>query len=62
LCRLVPLGPLAGQRLFHRVLERVPDVLVQAFSVASDEIGASAPRLSIASCLHETQYTRIFRS
>lgn len=62
LARLIPLGPLAGQRVLDRVLGHVPDALVRALSVRDDEIGASAPALAVASSLHETQYTRIFRS
>ncbi len=62
LCRLVPLGPIAGQTLLSGVLVHAPQVLVQSAGIADDEIGASSPSLAIWSSLHETQYTRIFRS
>jgi urease accessory protein len=62
LSRLIPLGPIGGQRLLNAVLQRVPSVIEGAVQVKDAEIGASAPRLALASCLHETQYTRIFRS
>jgi len=62
LCRLVPLGPIAGQKLLNGVLVHAPDVLAQSALVSDEEIGASSPGLAIFSSLHETQYTRIFRS
>lgn len=60
--RLIPLGPMASQRVLSRVLARVPDSIAFARTVLDDEIGASLPRHAIGSALHETQYTRIFRS
>ncbi len=62
LCRLLPLGPLAGQRVLDAVLERIPPCIERAKCVADHEIGAGAPMLAIASALHEEQYCRIFRS
>jgi urease accessory protein len=62
LCRIVPLGPLAGQRVLDGVLTHAPYAIMQARNLGDDEIGASAPQLALASALHETQYTRIFRS
>jgi urease accessory protein len=62
LCRLLPLGPIAGQRLLDGVLRHVPEVIVQAKEVEDSDLGASAPGLAVVSALHETQYCRIFRS
>jgi urease accessory protein len=62
LCRLIPLGPTAGQTLLNGVLVHAPRVLAQSAHVLDDDIGASSPSLAIFSSLHETQYTRIFRS
>jgi len=40
----------------------LPDAIDMAMSIGDDDIGASTPALAIASSLHETQYTRLFRS
>jgi urease accessory protein len=60
--KLVPLGQTQGQRMLHRVIEQVPAALTLALSLTDEDIGASSPALAIASSLHETQYTRLFRS
>jgi urease accessory protein len=41
---------------------RIPAAVQIALSLDDDDIGASAPALAIASGLHESQYTRLFRS
>ena len=60
--KLVPLGQTAGQRLLGRLGEQIPAAVTRGMAVADDEIGAAAPGLAIASALHETQYSRLFRS
>lgn len=60
--RLVPLGQTSGQRLLSAAVALLPDCARQAASIADTEIGATAPAFAIASALHETQYTRLFRS
>lgn len=60
--KLVPLGQVAGQRILSSTLESIPGVIDEALSLPKEEIGALAPGLAIASALHETQYTRLFRS
>lgn len=60
--KLVPLGQTDGQRLQLSLAERLPAMVERALTISDDEIGASAPRMAIASSLHETQYTRLFRS
>jgi len=60
--KLVPLGQTAGQRILNRLAARIPDAVDKALLVTDDEIGASTPALAIASSLHETQYTRLYRS
>lgn len=62
LCRLLPLGPLAGQRLLDAVLLQVPVAIELAQQVPQEEIGSGSPGLALASALHEAQYCRIFRS
>lgn len=60
--RLVPLGQTDGQRVLSACLERVEGVIEASFEIADDDLGAVAPGQAIASALHETQYTRLFRS
>lgn len=60
--KLVPLGQSDGQAILYRLTELLPDFIENALLVKDDEIGASTPALAIASSLHETQYTRLFRS
>jgi urease accessory protein len=60
--KLVPLGQTAGQRVLLRVADQIPDAVERSLSLEDAEIGAASPALAIASSLHETQYTRLFRS
>jgi urease accessory protein len=60
--KLVPLGQAAGQRILSSALETIPGLIDETLMLPKDEIGALAPALAIASALHETQYTRLFRS
>ncbi len=60
--KLVPLGQTAGQRLQMQLSEYVPVVVTAAMQVTDDQTGASSPMMAMASSLHETQYTRLFRS
>lgn len=60
--RLVPLGQTAGQRLLSAIVERIPGVLERGLALPDEEIGFLAPGLAIAGALHETQYSRLFRS
>ena len=61
--KLVPLGHTAGQRMLLALGARDPGGRRASLTACrDDEIGASLPGLAIASALHETQYTRLFRS
>jgi urease accessory protein len=60
--KLVPLGQTQGQQALHRLIGRVPAAVGRALTLADGDIGSSSPALAIASSLHETQYTRLFRS
>ncbi len=60
--KLVPLGQSAGQRLLHRLCEHMPMILERAQSLGDDAIGVGVFAPALASALHETQYTRLFRS
>jgi len=60
--KLVPLGHTAGQRLMLALGGEIPVAVTSAVACRDHEIGLSLPGLAIASALHETQYTRLFRS
>ncbi len=62
LSRMIPLGPTAGQRVLHGVLDKAHLAIELGKNIADEDIGAAAPLLALSSALHETQYTRIFRS
>jgi len=60
--RLVPLGQSDGQRVLA-ALEPVVEVTAQrALITPLDDVASAAMRADLASLLHETQYTRLFRS
>lgn len=60
--KLIPLGQTAAQRILSELTAIIPGALKQAEEVGDDEIGSSALGTLMASVLHETQYSRLFRS
>lgn len=60
--KIIPLGQTEGQRLLVELGTTIPQTLETGLALGFDEIGASSPALALASSLHETQYTRIYRS
>ena len=60
--KLVPLGQTDGQRLLLGLIDDIGAAVDTGLGLADDEIGAAAPGVGMASALHETQYTRLFRS
>jgi urease accessory protein len=60
--KLVPLGQSAGQRLLHRLIETMPGIAARAAALPDRSIGVGAVLQPIASALHESQYSRLFRS
>ena len=60
--KLIPLGQVAGQRILSSAMEIIPNLMDSGLSLRDEDIGALSPGLAIASALHETQYTRLFRS
>lgn len=60
--RLVPLGQTATQRIVTRAGALIPEIAARGLALGDDEIGTSAHGQAIASALHETAYSRIFRS
>lgn len=62
LTRLVPLGQLAAQRVLTAVAAGIPAAIELGRALPDSELGATLPGLALASALHETQYSRLFRS
>jgi len=60
--KLVPLGQTAGQKILSTVAEIIPGIVRSGLELDEDSIGFIAPGQAMASALHETQYTRLFRS
>ncbi len=60
--KLVPLGQSAGQRLLHRLIEAMPQIVQRAMLLDDDSIGTGVISQGLGCALHETQYTRLFRS
>lgn len=60
--KIIPLGQTEGQQMLAELTDKISPSIDRGFSLSFDEIGASTPALAIASSLHETQYTRIYRS
>jgi len=60
--RLIPLGQTASQRLLIAAGPALIDAVRDGLALPDEEIGAAAPGLALAGALHETQYSRLFRS
>jgi len=60
--RLVPLGQTASQRLLAQAQPAILTAVRQGLALEDDEMGCSAPGLSLVGMLHEVQYSRLFRS
>lgn len=60
--KLVPLGQTQGQQLLHEMSADLVTVVDKAHNLADEQLGQVAPMLAMMSSLHETQYSRLFRS
>lgn len=60
--KAVPLGQQAGQRLLCALEPTLAGVLAQAAERGPERWSNFSPGFAIASALHETQYSRLFRS
>lgn len=60
--KLVPLGQTAGQRILSHAVTEIPASVEAGLALSDNDIGFAAPGLAIGSALHETQYSRLFRS
>ncbi len=60
--RLIPLGHTDGQRLLRSLEPVVATTVQRALAAELEDLGSATFRADLASALHETQYTRLFRS
>jgi urease accessory protein len=60
--KIIPLGQTAGQRLLLALGDKILPAVAYGMTLKENEIGSSSPALALAGCLHETQYTRLYRS
>ncbi|MCO7215496.1 urease accessory UreF family protein, partial [Halomonas sp. OfavH-34-E] len=61
-CKALPLGHTAAQRLVERLRPALVEAVGRALIIDDDDMGPALPGLALASGLHETQYSRLFRS
>ena len=60
--KLISLGQTAGQRVLSHAIGQMPVWVEQGMASRDEEIGVFVPMAGIFSALHETQYSRLFRS
>jgi urease accessory protein len=60
--RLGAIGQTDAQRILAGLLGRVPPVVQAALPASLDDLGSATVRADIFTFLHETQYTRLFRT
>lgn len=60
--KIIPLGQTSGQQLLLKLGAGIDNIVTHALQLREDEIGAATTSLALASCFHETQYTRLYRS
>jgi urease accessory protein len=60
--KAIPLGQMSGQRLLAALSADLGMLVEAAIAMRDEDVANFAPRLAIASCRHETQYSRLFRS
>jgi urease accessory protein len=60
--KLVPLGQSAGLRVLDRLSASMPEIVEHALGLPDRHIGVGALSQAYASALHESQYSRLFRS
>lgn len=60
--RLIPLGQTDGQRITADLMPLCAAIAAEAEAATLDDLGGSALGADLAAMLHETQYTRLYRS
>ncbi|MFO8046713.1 MAG: urease accessory UreF family protein [Halomonas sp.] len=61
-CKALPLGHTAAQRVVERLRPALVSAVDEALGMHDDDLGPALPGLALGSALHETQYSRLFRS
>lgn len=60
--KIIPLGQSAGQKIIHDLSPTLINAVALSKNIKDNELGFSMPAVSMASCSHETQYSRLYRS
>ena len=60
--KTVPLGQTDGQRILLSLGNLLPAMVEKAKSLKEEDLGNFVPGLAMLSSMHETQYSRLFRS
>ena len=60
--KIIPLGQSDGQELLHAKLSDLSEAVVESLDITAEALGYSVPSVAMASCGHEVQYSRIYRS
>jgi urease accessory protein len=60
--KAMPMGQTDGQNIIRHLIPEIAAVIENAMSIKDDDIGSGLVGLSMSSALHETQYSRLFRS
>lgn len=61
-CKALPLGHTAAQRIIEKLRPQLAAAVDIALERNDHELGPILPGLALGSALHETQYSRLFRS
>ena len=61
-CKALPLGQVAAAQVQAQLLPVIEEVCKRALTLDDGDLGTSLPFLAIVSSLHESQYSRLFRS
>lgn len=61
-CKALPLGHTAAQRVLEALRRELVGAVDQAQPLDDEDLGPALPGVALASALHETQYSRLFRS
>ncbi|MGY4879156.1 urease accessory protein UreF [Vreelandella aquamarina] len=61
-CKALPLGHTAAQRVIEQLRGELVSAIDHALLLDDDDLGPVLPGVALASALHETQYSRLFRS
>lgn len=60
--KLIPLGQTHAQQLLSELQGHIPEAVNGAVLLDDTALGSGLPAVALASSLHETQYSRLFRS